>query len=121
MGAVRLLYDWNWAEAEKELKLALALNPNNADAHGLYANYLDAMKRLDESLSERKRAQELDPLSAVFNNDLGITFYYSRQYDEAIAQLAVDIGNALRQVVGDLAQHRLAPIKAWLDVPKCRA
>ncbi len=87
MGAVRLLYDWDWAETEKELKRALALNPNNADAHDLYANYLDAMGRLDESLSERKRAQELDPLSAAFNNDLGITFYYARQYDEAIAQI----------------------------------
>ncbi|MGI8811058.1 MAG: TPR end-of-group domain-containing protein, partial [Pyrinomonadaceae bacterium] len=48
---------------------------------------LDAMGRLDESLSERKRAQELDPLSAAFNNDLGITFYYARQYDKAIAQI----------------------------------
>ncbi len=98
MGGVRLLYDRDWAETEKEVKRAQTLDPNNADAHDLYANYLDAMGRLDESLAERKRAQELDPQSAVFNNDLGVTFYYAHQYDEAIAQIEKTINLEPRYV-----------------------
>jgi len=87
MAAVRLFYDWNWAEAEKELKRAQVLDPNDADAHDLYAVYLDAMGRLDEAMAETKRAQELDPLSLMFSTNVGIESYYARQYDEAIAQL----------------------------------
>lgn len=87
MGAVRVLYEWNWAEAEREFKRALVLDPNDADAHDLYAVYLDAMGRPDEGMAETKRAQELDPLSLMFSTDVGIEFYYARQYTEAIAQL----------------------------------
>jgi tetratricopeptide (TPR) repeat protein len=86
MGAARLFYDWNWGEAERELKRAQALNPNNADAHDLYGDYLKAMGRLDESNTETRRSQELDPLSLMINTDVGVNFYYARQYDEAIAQ-----------------------------------
>jgi serine/threonine protein kinase/Flp pilus assembly protein TadD len=86
MGAVRLIYDWDWAETEKEIKRAQTLNPNNAEAHQLYAEYLYAMGRFDESQAEAKRAQELDPLSAMFSTEVGFTFYFAHQYDGAIAQ-----------------------------------
>lgn len=86
MGAVRLFYDWNWPETEKEFKRAQILNPNNGDAHQLYAGYLNAMGRFDEAQTEVNRAEELDPLSAMFSTEVGFNFYYSRRYDEAIAQ-----------------------------------
>jgi len=41
---------------------------------------------LDEALIEMKRAQELDPLSLTINEDLGVTYYYARKYDQAIEQ-----------------------------------
>jgi len=86
MGAVRLFYDWDWAETEKEFKRAQALNPNYGDGHQLYAAYLEAAGRFDEARAAAKRASELDPLSAMFDMEVGITFYYARRYDEAIAQ-----------------------------------
>jgi len=86
MGAVRVYYDWDWAEAEKELKRAQALDPNDAESHNVYSDYLDAIGRLGESQAERRRAQELDPLSPMYNTNLGVTLYLARQYDEAIAQ-----------------------------------
>jgi TolB-like protein/DNA-binding winged helix-turn-helix (wHTH) protein/Flp pilus assembly protein TadD len=98
MGGVRLLYDWDWAETEKEFKRAQTLDPNNADAHQMYAAYLEAMGRFDEALPEAKRAQELDPLSAMFSMEVGTTFYYARQYDEAIAQLEKTINLEPRYV-----------------------
>lgn len=93
MGASRLYYERNWAEAERELKRALTLDPNNAEAINIYADYLDAMGRLDESKAEMKRAQEIDPLSVMYGTNLGAAFYYSHQYDEAIAQIekAIDL------------------------------
>jgi tetratricopeptide (TPR) repeat protein len=42
---------------------------------------------LDDSLTEIKRALELDPLSLIINTDLGSTYYDARRYDEAIEQL----------------------------------
>ena len=86
MGANRFCYDWDWAETEKEFKRAQTLNPNNGDAHQLYAEYLNAMGRFDEALAEAKLASELDPLSPMFSTESGFTFYYARQYDEAAAQ-----------------------------------
>ena len=48
--------------------------------------YLSFIGRLDEALTEIKRAQELDPLSLNTNFDVGLVYYYARRYDEAIAQ-----------------------------------
>jgi tetratricopeptide (TPR) repeat protein len=45
------------------------------------------MGQPDKAVAESKRGQELDPLSLLMNTNLGIDFYYARQYDEAIAQL----------------------------------
>ena len=40
----------------------------------------------DEAVKEIKRAQELDPLSLIINGELGMPFYFTRQYDKAIEQ-----------------------------------
>ena len=87
MGAARLFYDWDWVETEKEFKRAQTLNPHYADAHQLYAAYLETTGRFGEALGEAKRAQELDPLSALHNTEVGIALYYARQYDQSIVEL----------------------------------
>jgi serine/threonine protein kinase len=80
-------YDWNWQVTEREFKLALELNPNNADTHHWYSHYLMTHHRLDESLSESKRALELSPLDLVLNMHLGWHYLYAGQYDQALEQL----------------------------------
>jgi TolB-like protein/DNA-binding winged helix-turn-helix (wHTH) protein len=77
-------YDWNWTGAEKEFKRAIELNPNYATAHQWYSEYLLAFGRFDESLSELRQAESLDPLSLVIKSDIAGHFYVARQYDEAI-------------------------------------
>jgi len=85
LGNVRLFYDWDWLKTAQEFKRAIELNPNSADAHDGYANYLVAMGRHEESLAESKRATELDPLSLVINADAaGNGLYFSRKYEQAI-------------------------------------
>jgi Tfp pilus assembly protein PilF len=80
-------YDWNWTEAEREFQRALSLNPNDATVHHRYSRYLSSLGRIDEALNEIRKAQELDPLSPVIKANVGVIYYFGRQYDLAIGQL----------------------------------
>jgi tetratricopeptide (TPR) repeat protein len=42
---------------------------------------------VDDALAEIRKAQTLDPLSAVITADLGKDLYLARRYDEAIVEL----------------------------------
>jgi len=44
------------------------------------------MSRVEEAMTEQKRALELDPLSLINNRVLGTAIYLARQYDQAIEQ-----------------------------------
>jgi DNA-binding winged helix-turn-helix (wHTH) protein/TolB-like protein len=86
LAAVLIDYYWDWAGAERHLERALELNPNYATAHSMYANYLKAFGRFGEAIEEAKRAQGLDPVSPSSNLTLATTYYFARQYDQAIEQ-----------------------------------
>jgi Tfp pilus assembly protein PilF len=87
LAIINATYDWDWAGAEKEYKLAIELNPNYATAHHRYSLFLPVMGRLDEAVSEAKKAQELDPLSLIINENVGDVLFLARRYDEAEQQL----------------------------------
>lgn len=84
---IKYRFDWDWRGAEDDFKQAIALNPNNAQAHHWYADYLTAMGRFDEALVEIRRARELDPFSLFINWNVGRILYFARRYDEALAEL----------------------------------
>ncbi|MCF7763608.1 MAG: protein kinase [Verrucomicrobia bacterium] len=63
LGWIKAVYDWEWDEGEKELKRAIEIDPNDFWAHGLYANMLEKMGRLESAVPERNRALDIDPLS----------------------------------------------------------
>jgi TolB-like protein/Flp pilus assembly protein TadD len=86
LGRVLAAFDWNWTSAEKEYKRAIQLNPRYAVAHQWYGGLLAVMGRTSEAIEERRRAQELEPLSLTINFELGLGFYYGRDYDQAIEQ-----------------------------------
>ncbi|MFL6337079.1 MAG: protein kinase domain-containing protein [Pyrinomonadaceae bacterium] len=98
LAKVEAHYDWDWVGAEKEFRRTFELNPNYANGHYYYAlNYLLPMGRFDEALEEMRRAEELDPSSAIIKTNVGLIYYYMRQYDRAIEQyrkaLSVSQGN----------------------------
>ena len=68
----------------ESLRRALELNPNLAIAHLRYAWCLSASGRLNDSLREMKRAQELDPLSPTNNAALGMILVYARQFPASL-------------------------------------
>ncbi len=78
--------DLNWAEAEKEFKRAFKLNPSLAMIHHLYAHYLMAMNRTDESMAEVNLAEELDPFAWDQSQCFGWHCLFTKGYDEAIDQ-----------------------------------
>jgi serine/threonine protein kinase/TolB-like protein/Tfp pilus assembly protein PilF len=86
LGLVKAFYEWDWAGAEGEYKRAIELNPGYASAHHWYGWYLALMGRLNESIVVVKRASELDPLSLEITTDLGLSFFFARQYALAIEQ-----------------------------------
>jgi TolB-like protein len=79
--------DWNFAGAEKEFNQALALNPNSARVHEQYGDYLDLVGNPSTAIEEGQIAVKLDPLSARALSDLAYIYYFSRQYDQALALL----------------------------------
>jgi eukaryotic-like serine/threonine-protein kinase len=84
--AYAAFFDWDWPSAEREFTRAIELNPNSALSHRRYAIYLDTKGRLNESMAEAQRAQELDPLSPEVVSGLGWVYLSTRRYDESIAQ-----------------------------------
>jgi Tfp pilus assembly protein PilF len=84
---IRTYYDWDWAGGEREFQRALALNPNDATVRHRYSRYLSSLGRTDEALKEIRRAQELDPLSLLVRTNVGLIYYFGRNYDLTIDEL----------------------------------
>ena len=64
LGHVQVQWDRDWRGAERSYRRALALDPSAPRAHMLYALFLGAMGRVDESLQESRTAASLRPDSA---------------------------------------------------------
>ena len=84
---VQYEFDWDFPAAEQGFRKAIALNPNYAQAHQWYSNFLSVSKRFDESFEEITSARRLDPLNIMIETDIGLASYWARQYDRAIGQL----------------------------------
>ena len=80
-------YDRNWPVAEREYRRGIDLNPNSADGHFMYADFLIAQKREADWNREIRRTLELDPFNPFFQCFYGWQLVYLGRYDEAIAQL----------------------------------
>jgi TolB-like protein/DNA-binding winged helix-turn-helix (wHTH) protein/Flp pilus assembly protein TadD len=88
LGLIAPFSNWNWSDAQRHYQRAIELNPNYATAHHWYAEgYLIPVGRADQAIAEIRKAQELDPLSAVIATDLGKELYFVRRYDEALVEL----------------------------------
>ncbi len=84
---VRYTYEGDFPGAEREFRQALALNPNDAEAHQWYSNFLSASGRFDESLAEVRKARELDPLNVTINVDVGLAFYWAGDAARALPEM----------------------------------
>ena len=92
LGLIGSVFDFDFALSMREFEKSIALNPNYATAHHWFGDsVLQCIGDFKRAIAEMKRALELDPLSVVFNVDLGVAYYFDGRYQEGIAQ----IGKAL--------------------------
>jgi TolB-like protein/Tfp pilus assembly protein PilF len=98
---VSVYYDREWDKAEREFRRAIELNPNYANAHHWYAEFLSLAGRHEQAIVESERARELDPLSNIINTWVGSRYFFARQYDKAIEQYQ----NALEMDPGFVPAH----------------
>ncbi|MDT4953494.1 MAG: eukaryotic-like serine/threonine-protein kinase [Acidobacteriota bacterium] len=87
LAKIKLSYEWDWTGAEAEFKKAIELKPGYATAYQWYGVYLSEMGRHAESLEQRKRALNLDPLSLSTSTGVGRAYFWAHRYDEAIQHL----------------------------------
>ena len=83
LGLIKYTHQWDWEGAEKEIKQAIELNPNNATNYHWHSICLRQQGRFEQSLSEIKRAQELDPLSLVIAWNVAEVLADLRRFDLA--------------------------------------
>jgi len=87
LAAVKRDYDWDMIGAEEEYLRAIEMNPDYPTAQQWYSEYLSVMGRHDEAIQRMLLAQKLDPFSPIIYSIAGaITYFYARQYDQAILQ-----------------------------------
>jgi TolB-like protein/DNA-binding winged helix-turn-helix (wHTH) protein len=87
LGVEKSHYEFDFPGAEKEFLKAIELNPNSAYAHLSYGNcYLLPMGRVQDAITESRKALELDPLSVPINNVMGKTYYYAGDYEASYRQ-----------------------------------
>jgi TolB-like protein/Tfp pilus assembly protein PilF len=78
---------WDWATAAKEFHRALELNPSSAIVHQRYAVYLERTGKLPEAIAEVEQGIQFDPVSVRSFRDAGFTYYFSREFDQALGEL----------------------------------
>ncbi len=92
LGTVLGSGEFDWQSAEREFRRALELSPSSAavryDFAWCYAMwFLYPLGRVEQALTEMRRAVELDALDPFYNTLLGYLLGVTRQFEPAIAQL----------------------------------
>ena len=85
--------EWDWPATERGYRRATDLNASYSAAWIGYAMFLYAMERFDEAVARAKRAQQLDPASALVNTWAGAAYFFAGLDDEAFAtwRLALEL------------------------------
>jgi TolB-like protein/DNA-binding winged helix-turn-helix (wHTH) protein/tetratricopeptide (TPR) repeat protein len=80
---------WNWRAAYHEFRLAFAAAPNDPTTHQWYSEFLSYVGYIDASVAEAHRALELDPVSPVINDRLGVAYLWSGEYELSAEQFRI--------------------------------
>ena len=84
LGMINMNIMWDWKGSESEFRKAISLNPNFADAHASYSNFLIIVGQSGKSLEQSKLALKLDPNNINSMVLYGITLLFTHNYDDAI-------------------------------------
>lgn len=85
LARIKLMHDWDWQAAREHALRALQLNPSSPEAHSVYALYLRVAGNLTEAVNQRKQALALDPFRSDLGEQLGLEYFFARDYEKAVA------------------------------------
>jgi adenylate cyclase len=89
LGAINLFFKREHDKASARMERALELSPNNADVLADYGLVLQTMGRSEEAIKKIKEAMRLNPYySDYYLENLGMAFYDSGQYEDAMTALS---------------------------------
>jgi tetratricopeptide (TPR) repeat protein len=107
---VKYVYEWNFPEAETEFHRSLELHPSTSWPPLWYGMYLAQGNRVEESIVEMRKVQQMDPLSPVANALALVPLVTGRKYDAAIEDaqklLDMDRQNGLARWIMNMAYER---------------
>jgi eukaryotic-like serine/threonine-protein kinase len=106
---LRTVWLWDWSGAQADIEQALSLGPRTGSVLRRYARLLAVLGRLPEAIAAQSQAAELDPLSSVAWDNLGIYYTSAGDYaggDTALAR-AMEIEPASVIVLTHLGMLRL--------------
>jgi TolB-like protein/DNA-binding winged helix-turn-helix (wHTH) protein len=106
---------WDWAAAYNEFELAFAAAPNDPTIHQWYSEFLSYVGYIDASVTEALRARELDPVSPVINDRLGVTYLWSGEYELAAEQFRIASELGLNRIAYDQAYALLLLHNGQID------
>ncbi len=80
---------WNWSAAEAEFQRAFAATRNDPTTHQWYSEFLGKVGHAEGSRAAAQKAHELDPVSPVINDRLGIAYLWAGDNERAAEQFRV--------------------------------
>ncbi len=86
VGALLAIRDRDWIGAERYLLKALQIVPGDATTNYEYGRLLMYLGRTADSLRHIRRAAEIDPLSLVFNLNVGVALQMNGEHHAAMEQ-----------------------------------
>jgi TolB-like protein/Tfp pilus assembly protein PilF len=87
LGTAQFYYDWNFAEAERSYDAALEIDPSNVVAQQYLSGLLSALNRVNEAIAVAEESVRLEPLMPTRRTNLGMMYYYGRDYPRALEQM----------------------------------
>jgi TolB-like protein len=85
LARIKWLFEWDWAGAEMAFKQGIQLGPSSTTARIVYASYLTAVGRFEESIRIGTHTIEIDPLLPRAYQELGFAFHCAGRDGEALA------------------------------------
>lgn len=85
LGLISSQFEWNWAESERYFRQAILLNPGYATARQWFGvDHLALIGRFREAEEELRVAADLDPLSAIIREGIGMVAMMQGRNDDAM-------------------------------------
>jgi TolB-like protein/DNA-binding winged helix-turn-helix (wHTH) protein len=90
---------WQWEEAEERFQHSLELAPDLPNTYQWYSEHLAAVGRRAEGLEAAKRARELDEISPVVNDRLGVAYLWVNDNIRAAEHFAISAQLGFRNAI----------------------